>query len=796
MKRTSLAALAALLGAIACSGGGATDEGGGGGAGGTAPAEAGGAAAQSPTGDGAGGTPAAEPSVGASQAAGSPAPAAPAPAWQDEGWEDAFSFVDNRHLLHTYDTGLFMDVGSPSGLKYVHGRWHGAHWNAGTREGDDTLAWTDGVRAVLRFPVLDASVEYELVARMRGSSGSQRMDTYLNEEQVGPTLTTIPASLDLIQVRLPVADMVTGENRVRFHFARSEEVAGQGRTAGGFDWVRIQPREQSPPAEHVDGAFSRAEVGGEPALVAPAYGGYDAYVMVPEGGRLRFRVQGSRAGLPAVVTVQADGAPAVDAWSGEAAGPEASEATSAEVDLSEHAGQVVRVGLRGTAEVAADTLSWVNPRVVVPAGEDRTYDVAQRPQHVFVWLVDTLRPDHFPVYNPETRVQAPNFVAFAEQCVTFLNATVQGNSSLPSSASIHTGTYPPVHGLTRADRRISRDLVTIAMPYDEAGWNTALMSSNGYVSESKGFGRGYDAYRNLIHEPGRPDSEYLWPVVRSWLEANPEGQSFVFINTIDPHVPYDPPAEILAQYYPGTYTGRIQPRGTGELLDRLGDDALEGDDLRYLIALYDGEITYNDIYFGQAIDYLRESGRLDDTVVVITSDHGEAFFEHDRGGHGSGVWETVVNVPLMICHPRSLGGGRVIDTEVELVDIMPTLDEMMGLEVAQTVQGGSLVPLIMNDGPAYNRPGFSYHGDDIRGMRMGRWKYILRGGDLDALYDIDATGGIERDNVREANPIAYRYARDVMSFHLAFETTWRKQDNGLANNHTPALAERLDGETW
>ena len=120
---------------------------------------------------------------------------------------------------------------------------------------------------------------------------------------------------------------------------------------------------------------------------------------------------------------------------------------------------------------------------------------------------------------------------------------------------------------------------------------------------------------------------------------------------------------------------------------------------------------------------------------------------------------------------------------------------MMGYGVPDTAQGASLVPLMLDETPAYNRPGFSYHQDDIRGLRLGRWKYILRGGDQDALYDLDESA-IEHENRRESFPIAYRHGRDVMSFHLAFEADWRKSEWGFANNHSASLAERLDDAVW
>ena len=711
-------------------------------------------------------------------------------AWA-EGFRTVFSWVDNRHLLHRYDTGLFIDLGHPSGLKYVHGRWRGSHWQEGRVDGEDTFAWIDGVRGIVRFPMIDTSQDYELVTRMKGSSSGQRVDFFLNGEKVGSTRSNLADTWEEQRFTLPAALLANGENSVRFHFARSENVAGvDGRTAGAFQYIRVQPQGSDTAEEHTAGAFG-VDLQGR-ALTTPAYGGIVAYVMVPVGARLRFEVRGSEVGepIPVSLTLRGDGLTPAVLWESTIG----ARTESPEIELREWEGQVVRLELMGDAPIGPSSLTWVDPVIVVPEGETQALEPASRPKNIFVWLVDTLRPDHFPVYEPSTRVQAPNFVEFSDRCVSFRRATIQGNSSLPASASIHTGTYPALHEIYSGDRRIARDLALFGDPFREAGWDTALYSSNGYVSESRGFARRYGTYHNLIHEPGRADSEYLVPQLREWLQAHTTENTFLYVNTIDPHVPYDPPAEILSLYHPEPYNGRIRPRGTGELLDGLGDQGLPDADLRYLVALYDGEITYNDLYFGEMIDHLDAQNRLDDTLVVITSDHGEVFFEHGRGGHGSGVWEEVMHIPLMICHPRSLGSARWIETEVELIDLFPTLVDLMGLPVPETVQGGSLVSLLLDSTASYNRPGFSYHGDDIRGVRIGRWKYVFHGGDMDDLYDLD-TGG-EYEDRQEMAPLAHRYMRDVLSFHLRFETEWSKSAWGFANNHSVAFAEHLDRAVW
>lgn len=724
----------------------------------------------------------------------------PITTWE-EGFGSAFRFVDNWALLHTFDTGLFINFGSPAALKYVQGRWLGS-WRAGEVDEGRPVAWTNGIREFVRFPVDEVDEDLELVLRMRGAADDLRMDVFLNSEDALRTVSNIPGFWGEVRVTLPQEDLIEGENTVRFHFSRTVDSGAHGRTAGGFDYVRIQPVGVDPFEEHRDGHFVIVEAdGGSQALSGPVYSTISAYVTVPEEARLRADVQvvgiaDDQDTVPASIVVRRDGHEPEVLWQGDVG----EEVVRLEADLAELTDEVVRIDLVGGGSVGAGEILWIDPNIVVREASPRVIADEDRPRYVFVWLVDTLTTGHYPVYNPETRVQAPNFVEFSESCVNFRRNTCQGNSSLPSSASIHSSTYPIVHGVVDESRRLPRDSTLIIEPFFDAGWTSALFSSNGYVTESRRFNRDhYTTYRNFIHEEGvRPDSDFVWPIISEWIVDHSDNDWFIYFNSIDPHVPYDPPEEILQLYYPGPYTGsRISgPRSTGTLLDSLDGEVLEGDDLRYLVALHDGEITFNDIYFGQAIDFLEEQGILDDTLVVITSDHGEEFFEHGRGGHGSTVYEEVVDVPLQFCHPRSLGPGRWIDTEVEIIDMAPTVADVAGLDVpSEGIQGISLLPLMVDATPVMNRPGFSYQQDYLRGLRIGRWKYLFRGGDNDDLFDL-AESALEGEDRQDDYPIVHRYMRDVMAFHLAFAETWEKSSWGFANNHSAELAGILSDSVW
>ena len=144
-------------------------------------------------------------------------------------------------------------------------------------------------------------------------------------------------------------------------------------------------------------------------------------------------------------------------------------------------------------------------------------------------MVDTFRADKMHVYNPKTRVQTPNYDAFAADATRFEWAQVPGTWSLPSHASLLTGVYPSVHKAVAHEARLSKDVPFIAEEMKKAGFETAMFSSNGYVSGKWGFERGWDAYRNFIRENLPNSADYIWKIAKPWVLGNMRKPEFVVL---------------------------------------------------------------------------------------------------------------------------------------------------------------------------------------------------------------------------------------------------------------------------
>jgi choline-sulfatase len=672
------------------------------------------------------GSPTGEPSAEAAPAAA----AAPRPAPRGR---TVYDFSANRVSAHVFRDGeLLIDCGTPAFMKYALGGWRSG-WATGRHDDGRSVAFTLGVAASVQVPV-DGDAggpgvgDVRLRATLRPVPARQRVSVFVNDKPAG-NVDLVPGWQDL---DLPVT-LRAGENSVRFYF-RAAGDSPAGRSAAAFEKISIAPRSPKP--------------------------GWRAsfYVQVPTGVTLwtapGFRVQAAR-------------------------GREAARPLG---DVGTLAGEAARLDFLsdGTHPLQAHLVA-PGPAAVAPP----------RPpaRRIFVWMIDTLRPDHVGCYNPKTPVRTPSLDAFAKKGVRFEHATAQGNWSLPSHASLLSGVYPSVHGAYTEQTRVPDSIELAGEIFGKQGFTTATFLSNGYVSDRWGFAQGWDHYRNFVRESRPSDAKALWTEALAWIRQRKlDERLFVYLGTIDPHVIYNPPADYLAMYDAGPYTGMVKPAMTAILLGRIktGKATLSDRDKRRLESLYDGEITYNDYWFGRMQEDLGALHMLDDAVIVVVSDHGDEFYDHGSVGHGHTVYQELVASPLLLAG-CGLPAGREVEADVETLDVLPTLLDLAGLPAAPTVQGESLLPLVDEPGPQAARPAFSTHGGVLRGMKIGRYKMVTSGPEQTRLFDLFTDPGEQRD-VSYEQPLALRHARDVFSLHVGYETRWKKSRWGVASNLRPEFA--------
>ena len=311
--------------------------------------------------------------------------------------------------------------------------------------------------------------------------------------------------------------------------------------------------------------------------------------------------------------------------------------------------------------------------------------------NLLVITIDTLRADRLGSYGHQG-AQTPHLDRLASGGVRFESCHSSVPLTLPSHTTMFTGRYPfatKVH--QNGVNFVSENETTLAELFRDAGFNTSATIS-AYVLTSKfGLDQGFDVYEDslemgdLFRFFSRIEADEVYERFTRWLQENGTDRFFSWVHFYDPHLPYEPPEPFLEQFHE-------EP--------------------------YDGEIAFVDFQIGRILDDLERLGVLDNTLIVVTSDHGEAFQEHVEEGHGLMCYEQTLRVPLIFYAPDRLPAGEVVSEGVALVDLLPTLVDLFNLERPSGLQGRSLVDLLQGKDDALSR---SIYFESLAGVKEKGW---------------------------------------------------------------------------
>jgi arylsulfatase A-like enzyme len=390
-----------------------------------------------------------------------------------------------------------------------------------------------------------------------------------------------------------------------------------------------------------------------------------------------------------------------------------------DVDLSTHVGRGRELVLetRGFEnDDDARKAFWGDPGISVP--DDRA-------PLAIVYLVDTLRADHTTPYG-YARDTTPALMAFAKDAVVFDQAISAASWTKPAVASLMTSLLPGRHRAVQLRDSLDPGLVTLAEMLQARGLATGAAVANSVIySAGTNFDQGFDFFAGLHGAGNRPSKVVeAGPVVDAglrWLDERRGFPDFLYVHTMDPHVPYTPPPPFDQKYEPHPtpdHTGQDPRFDFKEPLDR-----------DRLIAQYDGEIAYGDQEFGRFVQELKKRGLYDRALIVFMADHGEEFEDHGKWLHGRSVFDELVRVPLLVKFPGQKDGGRRVGQQVQSVDLLPTILEHFGLPVPAppAIVGHPLQPVLAGgapEPPAVSE--ISHRGFVAHGMRTGKDKYVRR----------------------------------------------------------------------
>ena len=360
--------------------------------------------------------------------------------------------------------------------------------------------------------------------------------------------------------------------------------------------------------------------------------------------------------------------------------------------------------------------------VAACGGEAPPADLKYPKHGLLILSLDTLRADRLGVYGNQ-RGLSPHLDAFAEECVVFDDAFANSPKTASSHMTLFTSLLPTAHGVTNTSLRegvpakmLADNRLTLAQILNRTGYWNAAIASGGNIQQFLGFAKGFGNHftsgirdvRDMVIE-----AEAVFDRAR-----RQKAPWFFFLHTYQVHAPYVPPEPYLSRFstrHEGLVAdfvdrlAKLRPQEQWRAMHDLWkvEDQLTAEDARYLSELYDGEVAYMDSVLGDLFGFLRDKDLLDQMIVVVLSDHGEEFAEHGDWEHDQ-LYDEHLHIPLMIRLPHGHHGGTRVEGLTSLVDVMPTLLEMLDLPGPsppkyQEMQGTSLVPAILS-GRTRNAP--------------------------------------------------------------------------------------------
>ena len=396
---------------------------------------------------------------------------------------------------------------------------------------------------------------------------------------------------------------------------------------------------------------------------------------------------------------------------------------------------------------------------------------APRPNVILI-TVDTLRADRLGCYG-STSVETPAMDAVARDGVLFRRAIAQVPLTAPSHAAILTGTYPAWNGMRDwTDAGMRADVPTLAEIFKRQGYATAAFVSAFVLDSMWGLNRGFDHYddwfdprdyRQIKRQSLERPAEKTVDRGIAWLQTRGTGPFFLWLHLYDPHAPYQPPEPFKSRYK-----------------DRL----------------YDGEVAYTDQQLGRFIQFLKDHDLYSSSLVVLTSDHGEALGEHSEQEHGYFIYSSSIHVPLVVKFPSGFEAPqRSIQQVVNTIDVAPTVAQFCALPSSEmgTFQGYSLLSLVTK-GPGTARYGYSESlyprslvgASGLFGIRTERYQYIRA--PREELYDLDQDP-MEKINILREKPAVAQELRQALQATLSRHT--RAAAAQGAGQIDPETAEKL-----
>jgi len=407
--------------------------------------------------------------------------------------------------------------------------------------------------------------------------------------------------------------------------------------------------------------------------------------------------------------------------------------------------------------------------IALSAAQAAAQTPEKSPPNVVLITIDTLRADHLGCYGYQ-KIKTPNIDGLAANGTRFTRAFTAVPVTLPSHTAMLTGTYPMLSGMHDfSANKLSPQQPTLATVLKQSGYATGAVVGSAVLDSRFGLNHGFDFYYDhfdfsRLEEANLDEMERPGNVVADqaleWLAKNSQKKFFLWMHLYDPHYPYHPP----------------EPYGR-EYADRP----------------YDGEIAFADEQVGRLLRFLKDKGLYQNTVIVLSGDHGESLGEHGEKTHGFFIYNATMRVPLII-HLPGKSAAQVVESTVSLVDLMSTALQAAGVDIPSQVQGQSLLPLLRGDKADRPRtvygetflPRIHFNWSELRGAENAKYHFI--DAPRPELYDLARDPGELHNLLAEKRAVANEMRAQLVA--LIRDNSAGKElaeKTGL----DPALMERL-----
>jgi choline-sulfatase len=367
----------------------------------------------------------------------------------------------------------------------------------------------------------------------------------------------------------------------------------------------------------------------------------------------------------------------------------------------------------------------------------------KRDPNVLILVIDALRPDHLGCYGYGLAT-SPAIDRLARRGVLFTDATSPSSYTRAAVSSIFSSVYPNAHGVLSQGKQVEKlsdEYQTLAETLKERGYVTVAFAPNPSLHRSFNFDQGFDLYDDNFQVAGPKVQDFetarkINDRTLAWLRNNQRNHRgkpfFAYLHYRDVHAPYVPPPPYDRMF---DQPGPGRPLAEAEYKSQPADikSPRRYQDLGSYIEQYDGEIRYTDDHLARFLDTLSKEGFLDHTVIFLTADHGESFLEHGSWTHGTGLYEELTHVPLLLVLPKESSQGQRVAVPVQTTDIYPTVLDLLNGEIPPGLQGRSLLKAIQGQADP-NRPVFSealvsrrlrpWSFGQFVAVRSGGWKLI------------------------------------------------------------------------